>query len=129
MIVDSSALMAIIMGEPDGELYLGHLGTAESLMMSAATYVEASLAASRRGGEEAAADMQALIADLEIEIVPFSEHQAHLAVAALARFGKGRHQAALNLGDAFSYAVAQESGEPLLFKGEDFAQTDVPSVR
>lgn len=128
MIVDSSALMSIVLGEPDAELYLGIMSRAEVLLIAAPTYVEAVTAAERRGGAEAASDMEALMADLEIDVVGFDEELTRLAIGALQRFGKGRHQAALNLGDAFSYALAQGAGEPLLFKGQDFAHTDVASV-
>lgn len=68
------------------------------------------------------------MADLEMEVVPFDEGHAHLAHLGWRRYGKGRHPASLNLGDTYSYALAQATGEPLLFKGNDFSQTDVPSA-
>lgn len=128
MIVDSSALMSIIMGEPDAETYLGIMSQAEELLIAAPTYVEAVTAAERRGGIDAALDMEALMADLEVEVIRFDEEQGRLAISALRRFGKGRHQASLNLGDGYSYALAQLTGEPLLFKGQDFVHTDIASV-
>lgn len=128
MIADSSALLAIVMGEADAEIYLRTMSAATELAVSAPTVVEATIAATRRGGAEAGTDVQALLAELEAEIVAFDEEQAQLAHQAWQRFGKGRHPAQLNLGDTYSYALAKVRGEPLLFKGDDFRQTDIASV-
>ena len=125
MIVDTSALVAVILGEPDAEGYLRTMSGAESLAVSAATLTEALIVVEARQGRDAASDLAALLAELEAEIVSLDEAQAELAVAAWRRFGKGRHPAALNFGDAFSYALAAARGEALLFKGDDFAATDV----
>ena len=78
-----------------------------------------------RRGEPGLEQMQALIERLELEVVPLSDDQAKLAIEAFRRFGKGRHPAGLNYGDCFSYALAKATGEPLLFKGDDFSQTDI----
>lgn len=125
MIADTSALLAVILGEPDAERYLNAMATADSLLMSAATFTEALIVAEARQGREAATDLAALLADLEVEVVAFGEDQAEAAASAWRRFGKGRHAAGLNLGDTFSYALAATRGEPLLFKGRDFLATDI----
>lgn len=129
MIVDSSALLAVVLGEEDAEEFLSVLTSADELAMSAASLVEAGVVAQTRQGEEALSDLHALLADLECEVLAFDEEQAQVALKAWARFGKGRHPAGLNLGDCFSYAAAQQLGRPLLFKGDDFLQTDVRDVR
>lgn len=125
MIVDTSALVAVILGEPDAEAQLARMTSAETLALSAATLTEALIVVEARQGREAATDLVALLAELEAEIASLDEDQAELAASAWRRFGKGRHPAALNLGDAFSYALAAARGEPLLFKGRDFSATDV----
>lgn len=125
MIVDASALVAVILGEPDAEAHLRAMAGAPSLSISAATLTEALIMVEARQGSEAAADLGALLAELEAEIVGFDEAQAEAAASAWRRFGKGRHPAGLNLGDTFSYALASTRAEPLLFKGRDFAATDI----
>lgn len=125
MIVDTSALVAVILGEPDAESHLTSMARADSLALSAATLTEALIVVEARQGREAATDLVALLAELEADIVSVDEAQAEGAAAAWRRFGKGRHPAALNFGDTFSYALAVIRGEPLLFKGRDFAATDV----
>ena len=125
MIADTSALLAVILGEADAESYLSRMASADSLSVSAATLTEAYIVAEARQGREAATDLAALLADLEVDVVAFDEEQAELASSAWRRFGKGRHPAGLNLGDTFSYALAASRGEALLFKGNDFAATDV----
>lgn len=125
MIVDTSALVAIILGEPDAEAHLRALLHADTLGVSAATLTEALIVVEAKQGPEAASDLGALLADVEAEIIPFDVDQAEAAALAWRRFGKGRHPASLNLGDLFSYALAATRGEPLLFKGSDFAQTDI----
>ncbi len=125
MIVDTSALVAVILGEPEAETCLATMARADSLGLSAATLTEALIVVEARQGREAAADLVALLAELEADVVSLDEAQAEAAASAWRRFGKGRHPAALNLGDTFSYALAASRGEPLLFKGRDFAATDV----
>jgi ribonuclease VapC len=125
MIVDTSALVAVILGEPDAEAHLRAMATADDLSLSASTLVEALIVVEARQGPEASADLQALLADIEASVIPLSEEQANAAAEAWARFGKGRHPAGLNLGDTFSYALAKTTGEPLLFKGDDFTKTDI----
>lgn len=125
MIVDTSALVAVIAGEPDAESYLKTMVAAPSLSVSAASLTEALIVVEARQGPQAATDLAALLADLEAEVVAFDEVQAEAAASAWRRFGKGRHPAGLNLGDTFSYALAATRAEPLLFKSRDFAATDI----
>lgn len=125
MIVDTSALVAVILGEPDAEAHLRALAGADSLALSAATLTEALIVLEAKQGREAASDLAALLAELEAEVVPVDEAQAEAAASAWRRFGKGRHPAGLNLGDTSSYALAVGRAEPLLFKGGDFTATDV----
>ncbi len=128
MIADTSALVAVILGEPDAEGYLKAMAAAPTLSVSAACLTEALIVVEARQGPEAATDLGALLADLEAEVVALDEGQAEVAASAWRRFGKGRHPAGLNLGDTFSYALAATRGEPLLFKGRDFAATDIPQA-
>lgn len=93
--------------------------------MAAPSFLEASILLQARRGDEAVRSLDLLIARFNIEITPFSADQARLARAGFKRFGKGRHKAALNFGDCIAYALARHTGEPLLFKGTDFSQTDV----
>jgi ribonuclease VapC len=125
MIIDTSALIAVILGEPDAEAHLAAMINAEELALSAATLTEALIVVEARQGREAASDLMSLLAELEADVVAFDESHAEVAAAAWRRFGKGRHPAALNLGDTFAYALATVRAEPLLFKGRDFAATDV----
>jgi ribonuclease VapC len=127
--VDSSALSAIVFGEPDAEGLLSVLlANVGDIQLSAASLVEASIVVEARQGPEAAADLRLLCDRLGILIVPVDEDQAHLAAAGWRRFGRRRHPAGLNLGDCFAYALSKASSAPLLFKGHDFPQTDVASV-
>lgn len=125
MIVDTSALVAVILGEPDAETYLRSMAAAPTLAVSAVSLTESLIVVEARQGPEAAADLGALLAELEAEVVAVDEGQAEAAASAWRRFGKGRHPAGLNLGDIFSYALAGTRGEALLFKGCDFSATDI----
>lgn len=125
MIVDTSALVAVITGEPDAERYLDAMVSADELGVPATALVEASEVLQARQGDEAVADLHALLAELEVEVLPIDEGAAREAADAWRRFGKGRHPAGLNFGDVFSYALARATGRPLLFKGDHFTQTDV----
>lgn len=123
MVVDTSALMAILLQEEDARTYADAIAGA-STVMSAASYVELTIVALSRG-LRGRAELEATLADALIEIVPVTIDQAQLAADAYERYGKGRHPAGLNFGDCFAYALARSRNEPLLFKGEDFALTDV----
>ena len=125
MVVDSSALVAILRGEPEEPAFRNAIRTAPNRLLGAATRVEASMVALGRRGQPGLEQMQALIELLELEVVPLSDDHAKLAIEAFRRFGTARHPAALNYGDCFSYALAKATGEPLLFKGDNFSQTDI----
>jgi ribonuclease VapC len=125
MVADTSALVAILLGEPTADRLTAALGGARPLRCSAVSLVEASMVMQGRLGERGERELDLLIARLRVEIVPVTVEQAELARSAFRRFGKGRHPAGLNFGDCFSYALARALGEPLLFVGNDFSQTDV----
>lgn len=126
VVVDTSSMAAVVLGEPDAERHLAVLSAhAGDVHLSAASAVELGIVVAAKQGAEATADLQRLIALIGVITVPFDADQAVAAVAAWHRFGKGRHPAGLNLGDCFSYALAKVSGLPLLFKGGDFHQTDI----
>lgn len=128
MIVDSSALLAVLYREPDAELFQDAILTAAPCRMSVANLLEVSIVVESRGGAEAALELDAFLERAEIQ--PASVTAEHLVAARQAwrRYGKGRHPAALNFGDCFAYALARVAGEPLLFKGHDFAHTDIAAA-
>lgn len=129
VVLDTSALAAVVFGEPDAEALLAvMIRSAGDLVISAATAVEIGIVVEAKQGQEASADLRKLLATLSVRSVPVDDVQAAAAVAAWRRFGKGRHPAGLNLGDCFSYALAKTDGAALLFKGNDFAQTDIASA-
>lgn len=128
MIVDSSAVLAILFREPDARRHANLIMAAHPCRMSVANALEASIAAERRGGESAARDLDLLLERAEIELMPVTVEHLEAARLAWRRFGKGNHPAALNFGDCFAYALARTSDEPLLFKGDDFARTDIAAV-
>lgn len=128
MVIDASALVAFLEGESDGERILHTLLAAERLLISTATVVEAGIVIETRRGESGGRDLDLLMHRLGVEQVPVSGEHADLARAAYRQFGKGHHPARLNFGDCFSYALARATGDPLLFVGDDFAQTDIPAA-
>lgn len=129
MIVDTSALVAIITGEPEAERLLEAIAGAGSARMSAATYVECGIVIDRRSSPATRRRFDQLLISLDVEVVGLTPEQARLAREAHRDFGKGSgSRARLNLGDCFSYALAAHSGEELLFKGDDFAATDIPAA-
>ena len=125
MIVDSSAIMAIILNEPDEPAIVEAMLDAQRLLMSSATWLESGIIVDRHRNPDLAGRFGALIAELAIEIVPVSADHARIARDAHARFGRGVHRARLNYGDCFSYALARQTREPLLCKGDDFIHTDI----
>ena len=127
MIVDTSALVAVLDGEPEGERYLDAM-LAQEVRLSAVTAFEFGIVMDRRGDARSSRGVQILLDQIDARVVPVTAESAAMARAAYARFGKGVHPARLNFGDCFAYALAREFGEPLLFKGDDFAQTDVEVV-
>ena len=128
MVIDTSALLAILQDEPERRAFNEALESADARLVSVATLVEASILIESRYGAEGLRDLDLLLDRAGIEAVPVDLEQAREARSAWSRFGKGRHPAGLNFGDCFSYALARVLGEPLLFKGDDFPQTDVRAV-
>jgi ribonuclease VapC len=125
MIVDTSALVAIMRREAGADRMLDRLLAATGIRISAGTLIETRIVAEREGGAKV---LTQLLDELGAEIVPVDAKQADLAFEGFRRFGKGRHPAGLNFGDLFAYALARSVGEPLLFKGADFGKTDVAAV-
>lgn len=127
IVADSSAPVAVVLGEPDAEVFRDVLGTGV-IALSAASLTETRMVVESRAGMDATRDLDLLVADAEIDVVAYDSVHAAAAHAAWRRFGKGRHPASLNLGDCMAYATARLAGAPLLFKGDDFAQTDIASA-
>ncbi len=125
--VDTSALVAIVLGEADAERFLASMRN-EGVMLSAVSQVEAAIVVEARQGPDAGRDLQLLLDATIEEVVGVDIEHVHAATAAWRRFGKGRHPAGLNVGDCFAFATARLSGTPLLFKGDDFSLTDIGSV-
>ncbi len=125
MVIDTSAILAILLQEPAADRLMSAVEADRTRLVSAATVVEASLVLLGRYGEAGDPPLDRLLRGIGAEIVPVGEEQVALARDCALRFGRGRHPAALNFGDCFSYALSVERDEPLLFVGEDFSQTDV----
>jgi len=125
MVLDTSALLAILLDEPERRAFTEAIEAAEGRLLSAASFVEVSMILESRHGAEGVRALDRLLAAAHIEIVPVDPPQGMAAREAFRQFGKGRHPAGLNYGDCFSYALAKCRDEPLLCKGRDFSQTDV----
>lgn len=129
MIVDTSALVAILRGEPDANRYIDVLAGSERTAVSAPTWVETGVVVDANGDPVLSRRLDALRREADIAIFPFTAEHAAIARQAYREFGRGSgHPAKLNLGDCFSYALATATGEPLLYKGDDFGFTDVASA-
>ena len=128
MVLDSSAILAMLLEEPEADSFRFAIADDETRLVSSATILEASLVIEIRKGDAGGRELDLLISKAAIEIVPVDHDQLAEARRAWRRFGRGRHAAGLNYGDLFSYALARTSGQPLLFKGDDFARTDVARV-
>jgi ribonuclease VapC len=129
LIVDTSALIAILVDEPDAARYVEALASASSVRMSAANYVEAAIVVDANRDPVLSRRLDDLLVAAEVSVEPVTKDHADIARAAYRDFGKGSgHPAGLNFGDCFSYALARASGRPLLFKGEGFSRTDVESA-
>jgi len=128
MIIDTSALIAILFDEPERRRFNELIEADETRLVSAATLVEASLVIEARRGEAAGRELDLFLHRAQVSIVPVDEEQAELARVAWRKFGRGRHAANLNFGDCFTYALARASDEALLAKGDDFSKTDIPLV-
>lgn len=125
MVIDTSAVVAILLGEPEAEPFALAIAGDPGRFISAFTALEAGIVIEAKKGEHAGRELDLLLHRAKIEIVPVTAEQFEIARSAWRKYGKGRHPAGLNIGDCCSYALAKCSGEPLLFKGDDFSQTDV----
>lgn len=125
IVVDTSALIAILLDEPERRALVDAIVDYGEPSVSAATYLEASMVMEAYSGTAGGRDIDDLIEDVGIGIIPVDQVQARIAREAFRRFGKGRHRARLNFGDCFAYALAKTLDAPLLFKGNDFTLTDL----
>jgi ribonuclease VapC len=129
MIIDSSALIAILRGEPDASRFAAAIEAAETRRISTANYLEAAIIIDASRDPIASRRFDELVEEADIRIEAATEAHARIARAAYRDFGRGSgHPARLNFGDCFAYALAKASGEKLLFKGEDFAHTDIEAA-
>ncbi|PYR34834.1 MAG: PIN domain nuclease [Acidobacteria bacterium] len=128
MVLDTSALLALLLDEPEAEDFRAAVEEDTTRLVSAATLLEAALVIETRKGEPGGRELDALIHKAEIVVVAVDAEHVSEARRAFRRFGKGHHAAGLNFVDLFAYALARASGEPLLFKGDDFAKTDIIRV-
>lgn len=128
MVVDSSALVCLVFDEPEAEAFRTAIDADAVRLLSAVTFLEASIVVEARGGEAAARLLDELLREMGARVEAVTLVQAEAAREAWRRFGKGRHPAALNFGDCFSYALSRTVGQPLLCKGNDFPRTDLPLV-
>jgi ribonuclease VapC len=129
MVLDTSALLAILTGEVAADRLVQAVDADRTRLVSAATVVEAALVLLGRYGEAGELQLDRLLRAIGADVVPVGEEQAVIARDAALRFGRGRHAAALNFGDCFSYALSVARGEPLLFVGDDFSKTDVEACQ
>lgn len=125
MIIDTSALVAIFLGEPERKLFLERILQAETKLISAANSLETGIVLEARRGEATGREFDLFVVRAKLEVVSVDAEQAEIARSAWRKYGKGRHPAGLNFGDCFAYALAKITGEKLLAKGEDFRLTDV----
>ena len=125
MVIDTSAMIAIMLQEPVAKRLIAAVDADHPRLVSAATVVEVTLVILGRFGEAGESQIDRLLKSIGAKVVPVGEAQVAFARDAALRFGRGRHPAGLNFGDCFSYALSIESGEPLLFVGDDFTKTDV----
>ena len=128
MVIDTSALIAILFGEPEAEAFSRAIADDPKKLISVFNALETSIVVEAKKGEAGGRDLDLLLHRARIEIAAMNVDQVELARSAWRHYGKGNHPAGLNIGDCCAYALSKYSGEPLLFKGEDFKQTDIPSV-
>lgn len=129
MVIDTSAILAILFGEREAASVIDLITQATSRLISAGTALELIIVVEARKGEAGGRELDLFLHRAKIDTVPFDSDQAEIARYAWRRYGKSNHSAGLNFGDCFSYALAKSSGEPLLFKGKDFNQTDIETVK
>jgi len=125
VILDSSAIVAIMLAEPGYKTLLDKIGSSAVVAVSSPTVVEAAMVLSSRLGRDARPELNEFLKHAEAEVTPFTDEHGSLAMDAFLRYGKGRHPAALNFGDCLAYAAAALSASPLLFTGKDFSRTDI----
>ena len=125
MIIDTSAILAVLFGEPDAGRYERAIAGALHCRMSVANFLETAIVLESRSGSAGGDELDLFLDRAQVELVPVTAGHAQAARRAWRRFGRGNHPAALNFGDCFAYALAEAAGEPLLFKGRDFALTDI----
>ncbi len=128
MVVDTSALIAILLGEPETESFVLALAGDPKRMISAFNALESGIVIEARKGEAGGRELDLFLHRARIEIIALNSDQVEIGLSAWRKYGKGNHPAGLNIGDCCAYALAKYSGEPLLFKGKDFSQTDIRSV-
>ncbi len=128
MILDTSALVAVLYGEPERDEFLRLIHEAPECSLSTANFLELSMVVEGQLGADATRQVDTFLLRAGVVLKPVSLQQAHLARQAFLDYGKGRHPAGLNFGDCFAYALARELARPLLFKGNDFSQTDIPAA-
>src|SRR5579863_4047496 len=128
MILDTSALLTILLDEPERARFVAAIEADPVRRISAASVLETAMVLESRWGEAAGGDLDLFLHRAGVEIVPFDADQLAIARSAFRRYGKGRHKAGLNFGDCISYALSQWTGHPLLFKGQDFSATDARSA-
>lgn len=128
MVVDTSAVVAILLQEADASVFAEAIEKAEQRLISAVSVLEAGILSKSRKGEAGGQELDNFLASAQLQIIPFDEEQALVARAAFGRFGRGRHRAGLSFGDCAAYALAATRAEPLLFKGDDFSATDIDAV-
>ena len=127
MVVDTSALIAILLLEPEAERFTRTIADARPRLISAANLFEAAIVIEGRLGPDAGGDLDNFVADVGLEVEPVTPDQVRVARHAYRTYGRGYHPAGLNFGDCFAYALAKTAGLPLLFKGDDFSRTDIAS--
>ena len=128
MILDTSAMVAILYGEPEAADFAQLIHDAEECRISVANYVELSMVVESQLGPQGMRQAEVFLRRAGVVIEPITVDHGELARQAFLDFGKGRHKAGLNFGDCFSYALSKATGEPLLFKGDDFSQTDIKAA-
>lgn len=128
MVIDTSALIAILLGEPEAEPFALAIASDPKRLISAFTALETGIVIEAKKGEFGGRELDLLLHQTRMEIVPVTAEQFEIARSAWRKYGKGRHPAGLNIGDCCSYALSKCTGEPLLFKGNDFSQTDVKTA-
>jgi ribonuclease VapC len=128
VVLDTSALLAILLSESDAPRFEHAIAGATPRLLSAANALEAAIVVEARFGAAGGRELDLLLHAADVDVVPVTREHFEIARDAFRRYGRGRHRAGLNYGDLFAYALSKSSGEPLLFKGEDFARTDVLAV-